>query len=110
MSVMRNVLQFLFGPLVKKPLPLSLQQSLPATKKERGGKKQPRRSPQEGLTVRQLQAALALTSKVVTVRSSLPILSCCLLGNGQVVATDLEDYLRIDLPALTFAPLRGPVV
>jgi DNA polymerase III sliding clamp (beta) subunit (PCNA family) len=117
MGILRDVLQFLCGPPGKKPRPFPPQQSLPATTKEKGRKKPPRRSPhfpsispQEGVPVRQLQAALGLASKVITVRSSLPILSCCLLGHGKLIATDLENYLTIDLPALTLEPVCVPVV
>jgi len=117
MSILRDVLQFFCGLPIKKPLPFPPQHSLPATKKERGGKKppglsphSPSPSPQEGVTVRQLQAALALANKVMTVRATLPILSCCLLGQGKVVATDLDNYLTIDLPALISEPVCVPIV
>src|SRR5262249_2735659 len=111
------VLQLLVGPLVKKPQPFPPQPSLPATKQERGRKELPRRSPhssslspQGGLTVRQLQTALTLASKVSTVRSALPLLSYCLLANKKRSATDLETYLTLDLPALTIEPVCVPIV
>jgi len=32
------------------------------------------------------------------------------MGNGKVIATDLENYLTLDLPALTFEPVCVPAV
>jgi len=62
-----------------------------------------------GLTVRQLQEALGLASKLVVVRSSLPILSHCLLENNQLTVTDLDNYLTLDLPGLAIEPVCVPV-
>ena len=57
----------------------------------------------------QFQNALGLASKLVVVRSSLPILSHCLLGNGQLTVTDLDNYLTFDLPGLDIEPVCLPV-
>src|SRR5262249_51309824 len=72
--------------------------------------RQPKPKPQPvGLTVHQFRDALGLASKLVVVRSSLPILSYCLLKNGKLTVTDLDNYLTFDLPGLDIESVCLPV-
>jgi DNA polymerase III sliding clamp (beta) subunit (PCNA family) len=119
MSFLHDVLKIVFGPPAKRrPLPSRPLPSVPVTDNGTGPSetrrpsqpRQPKPRPQpEGLTVRQLQDALGLASKLVVARSSLPILSYCLLKNGKLTTTDLDNYLTFDLPGLDIAPVCLPV-
>jgi DNA polymerase III sliding clamp (beta) subunit (PCNA family) len=119
MSFLHDVLKIVFGPPAKRrPVPARPLPSVPVTDNGTGHSEtrrpsQPRQTkpkPQpEGLTMHQFQDALGLASKLVVVRSSLPILSHCLLGNGKLTVTDLDNYLTIDLPDLVIAPVCVPV-
>jgi DNA polymerase III sliding clamp (beta) subunit (PCNA family) len=121
MSFFRNMLTLIVGPLPRKhrpasrlsiPTPVTTTGGSPTvaqhTTRPRQGKFQ-RQPPSQQLTVRQLQEALGLASKLVVVRSSLPILSHCLLGNGKLTTTDLDNYLTFDLPGLDIEPVCLPV-
>src|SRR5262245_16440857 len=99
MSFLHEVLKLVLGPPAKRrPLPARPRPAVPVTDNGTSQSKtrrpaqprQPTPKPQPaGLTVRQLQDALGLASKLVVGRSSLPILSQCLLENGQLTVTDL---------------------
>jgi DNA polymerase III sliding clamp (beta) subunit (PCNA family) len=76
-----------------------------------GNLARPRPSPTqpEGLTVSQLNTALRFASLLVVQRPSLPILSHCLLSNGSLTVTDLENTLTVHLPGLAIEPICVPV-
>src|SRR5215510_1653221 len=119
MSFLHEVLKLVFGPPAKRrPVPARPLPSVPVI--DNGmGPSEPRRPPQSrqptpkpqpaGLTVRQFQDALGLASKLVVARSSLPILSYCLLKNGQLTVTDLDNSLTFDLPGLDIESVCLPV-
>jgi DNA polymerase III sliding clamp (beta) subunit (PCNA family) len=119
MSFLHDVLKIVFGPPAKRrPVPARPLPSVPVIDNGTGPSEtrrpsQPRQTkpkPQpEALAVRQLQDALGLASKLVVARSSLPILSYCLLKNGKLTVTDLDNYLTLDLPGLDIAPVCLPV-
>src|SRR5215831_1141149 len=119
MSFLYEVLKLVFGPPAKRrPVPTRPLPSAPVIDNGTGQSEtrrpsQPRQlkpKPQpEGLTVRQFQDALGLASKLVVARSSLPILSHCLLGNGKLTVTDLDNSLTFDLPGLDIEPVCLPV-
>jgi DNA polymerase III sliding clamp (beta) subunit (PCNA family) len=119
MSFLHEVLKIVFGPPAKRrPLPSRPLPSVPLSVTGTGHSetrrpsqpRQPKPKPQpEALTVHQFQDALGLASKLVVARSSLPILSYCLLKNGQLTVTDLDNYLTCDLPGLDIAPVCLPV-
>ncbi len=119
MSFLHAVLKIVFGPPAKRrPVPSRPLPSVPVTDNGTGHSetrrpsqpRQPKPKPQpEGLTVHQLQDALGVASKLVVARSSLPILSYCLLKNGKLTVTDLDNYLTLDLPGLDIEPVCVPV-
>jgi DNA polymerase III sliding clamp (beta) subunit (PCNA family) len=119
MSFLHEVLKIVFGPPAKRrPVPARPLPSVPVIDNSTGHS-ETRRPPQSrrskprpqpaGLTVRQFQDALGVASKLVVARSSLPILSYCLLEQGQLTVTDLDNYLTIDLLGLDIEPVCLPV-
>src|SRR6266850_1456302 len=119
MSFLHDVLKIMFGPPAKRrPVPA---RPLPSVSEIDNGTghsetrrpsqpRQPKPKPQPvGLTVHQFQDTLGLASKLVVVRSSLPILSHCLLENNKLTVTDLDHYLTIALPGLDIAPVCLPL-
>ena len=90
MSLGHSILEFLCGPPPKKrpgaqrvPTPEPVAKNGANQIEAQRPRQPPKPRPQPaGLTVHQFQEALGLASKLVVVRSSLPILSYCLLKNG----------------------------
>ena len=56
-----------------------------------------------------LHEALRFATLLVVQRPALPILSHCLLSNGSLTVTDLENTLTVNLPGLTIEPTCVPV-
>jgi DNA polymerase III sliding clamp (beta) subunit (PCNA family) len=117
MSFLHDVLQFVFGPLVKRQ-PGSSHIPAPLPVRQKGAHRRETRQPLRqstphshpaGLTVRQWQEALGLARRLIVARSSLPILSYCLLEPGKLTVTDLESSLTIDLPGRDTEPVCVPV-
>src|SRR5689334_18591284 len=60
---------------------------------------------QEGLTAKQVLAALTLTRPLIHRHPALPILETVLLEPGSLTATDLESRLTVAVPDLTVPPV-----
>src|SRR5262245_26462293 len=117
MTFLHAVLQFVLGPLVKRQSPSSRVPAPVLMRKKstkQGETRQPPQqstshSPPAGLTIRQFQEALGLARRLIVARSSLPILSYCLLEPGKLTVTDLESTLTLALPGLDSEPVCVPV-
>lgn len=103
-----NALKSVFAPTPKpRTRPKAKVVVTPPIPKQRREPRKP--TPPLELTPRVFKEALALVRRIAEERTSLPILGCCRIGEGKILATDLEQFIEIRLPGLDFAPVCVPV-